>query len=88
MWSDGEPIVPSHTIDQATNGDFPWLEIQRSRCKSPIDVDLAALKHPPTTSVHDPQVSCVASNAPKQGVAHRRPCSNLVGSRVTLEGEV
>ena len=28
MWSDGEPIDPSPTIDQALNGGFPWLEIQ------------------------------------------------------------
>src|ERR1700709_20542 len=53
MWSDGEPIDPSPTIDQAINGGFPWLEIQCSRCKTPNDVDLAALKHPPTTFVHD-----------------------------------
>jgi hypothetical protein len=26
MWSDGEPIDPSPTIDQAINGGFPWLE--------------------------------------------------------------
>lgn len=53
MWSDGEPIDPSPTIDQATNGGFPWLEIRCARCKTPSDVDLAALKHPPTTFVHD-----------------------------------
>lgn len=28
MWSDGEPIDPSPTIDQAVNGGFPWLEIR------------------------------------------------------------
>jgi hypothetical protein len=27
MWSDGEPIDPSPTIDQAINGGFAWLEI-------------------------------------------------------------
>src|SRR5437899_114245 len=27
MSSDGEPIDPSPTIDQAVNGGFPWLEI-------------------------------------------------------------
>jgi hypothetical protein len=27
MWSDGEPIDPSPTVDQAINGGFPWLEI-------------------------------------------------------------
>jgi hypothetical protein len=26
MWSDGEPIDPSPTIEQAINGGFPWLE--------------------------------------------------------------
>src|SRR5207302_10028774 len=28
MWSDGEPIDPSPTIDQAVKGGFPWLEIK------------------------------------------------------------
>ena len=46
MWADGEPIDPSPTIDQAVNGGFPWLEIECSRCKTPSDVDLAALKPP------------------------------------------
>jgi phage FluMu protein Com len=53
MWSDGEPIDPSPTIDQAVNGGFAWLEIQCARCKTPSDVDLAAMTHPPTTFVHD-----------------------------------
>ena len=53
MWSDGEPIDPSPTIDQAVNGGFPWLEIRCARCKTPSDVDLAAMKHPPTIFVHD-----------------------------------
>jgi hypothetical protein len=52
MWSDGEPVDPSPTIDQAINGGFPWLEIRCARCKTPSDVDLAAMKHPPTTFVH------------------------------------
>jgi hypothetical protein len=53
MWSDGEPIDPSPTIDEAVNGGFPWLQIHCARCKTPGDVDLAAMKHPPTTFVHD-----------------------------------
>jgi hypothetical protein len=53
LWSDGEPIDPSPTVDQAVNGGFPWLEIRCARCKTPSDVDLAAMKHPPTTFVHD-----------------------------------
>jgi hypothetical protein len=53
MWSNGGPIDPSPTIDQAVNGGFPWLEIECSRCKTPRDIDLCALKRPPTTCVHD-----------------------------------
>ena len=53
MWSDGGPIDPSPTIDQAINGGFPWLEIKCSRCLTPRDVDLGALPHVPTTFVHD-----------------------------------
>src|SRR5258707_2284792 len=53
MSSDGEPIDPSPTIDQAVNGGVSWLEIQCARCKTESDVDLAAMKHPPTTFVHD-----------------------------------
>jgi hypothetical protein len=53
MWSVGEPIDPSPTIDQAINGGFPWLEIECSRCRTPRDVDLCALRRPPTTGVHD-----------------------------------
>ena len=40
MWSDGGPIDPSPTIDQAINGGFSWLEIKCSRCQTPRDVDL------------------------------------------------
>ena len=53
MWADGEPIDPSPTIDQAVNGGFPWLQIECSRCRAPSEVDLAALRHPSTTCVHD-----------------------------------
>jgi len=53
MWCDGGPIDPSPTIDQAINGGFPWLEIKCSRCNTPRDVDLAALRHVPTTCIHD-----------------------------------
>jgi hypothetical protein len=43
MWSDGGPIDPSPTVEQAINGGYPWLEIECSRCKTPRDVDLAVL---------------------------------------------
>src|ERR1700726_3485451 len=53
MWSDGEPIDPSPTIDQTVNGGFPWLEVQCGRGQCPGQVDLARMKPPPTTFVHD-----------------------------------
>ena len=75
MWSDGEPIDPSPTIDQAINGGFPWLEIQCSRCKTPSDVDLAAMKHPPTTFVHDLASRLRCSKCAKAG---KRPAATLL----------
>jgi hypothetical protein len=75
MWSDGEPIDPSPTIDQAINGAFAWLEIQCSRCKTPSDVDLAAMKHPPTTFVHDLASRLRCRKCAKAG---RRPSATLL----------
>jgi hypothetical protein len=75
MWSDGEPIDPSPTIDQAVNGGFSWLEIQCARCKSPSDVDLAAMKHPPTTFVHDLASRLRCRKCAKVG---RRPSATLL----------
>jgi hypothetical protein len=73
MWSDGEPIDPSPTIDQAVNGGFPWLEI---RCRAvPSDVDLAAMKHPPTTFVHDLASRLRRRKCAKAG---RRPSATLL----------
>src|SRR5258707_5190258 len=53
MWSDGEPIDPSPTIDQAINRRFPWLENQCSPLQIPNSVDLADLQHPPNHLRHD-----------------------------------
>jgi hypothetical protein len=75
MWSDGEQIDPSPTIDQAVNGGFPWLEIQCARCKTPSDVDLAAMKHPPTTFVHDLASRLRCRKCAKAG---RRPSATLL----------
>jgi hypothetical protein len=61
MWSDGSPIDLSPTILQAVNGGFPWLEIECSRCRTHRDVDLAALRRPPTTCVHDHGASAPAA---------------------------
>ena len=75
MWSDGGPIDPSATIDQAINGGFAWLEIQCSRCKTPSDVDLAAMKHPRTTFVHDLASRLRCRKCVKAG---RRPSATLL----------
>jgi phage FluMu protein Com len=75
MWSDVEPIDPSPTIDQAVNGGFPWLEIRCARCKTPSDVDLAAMKHPPTTIVHDLASRLRCRKCAKAG---RRPAATLL----------
>jgi hypothetical protein len=68
MWSGGEPI-------QAVNGSFPWLEIQCARCKMPSNVDLAAMKHPPTTFVHDLASRLRCRKCAKAG---RRPAATLL----------
>ncbi|MET4524049.1 hypothetical protein [Bradyrhizobium sp. JR18.2] len=75
MWVDGGPINPSPAIDQAVNGGYPWLEIECSRCKSKRDVDLAALRHPPTTFVHDLASRLRCSKCAK---ANRRPAATLL----------
>jgi phage FluMu protein Com len=74
-WADGEPIDPSPTIAQAINGGFARLEIRCSRCKTLSDVDLAEMKHPPTTFVHD-----LASRlrCRKCAEAGRRPAASLL----------
>jgi phage FluMu protein Com len=75
MWADGGPIDPSPTVDQAINGSFAALEIECSRCKSRRDVDLAALRHPPTTFVHDLASRLRCSKCAKAG---RRPPATLL----------
>lgn len=75
MWADGEPIDPSPTIDQAVNGGYAWIEIECSRCKTKRDVDMAALRHPPTTFVHDLASRLRCSNCAKAG---RRPAATLL----------
>jgi phage FluMu protein Com len=75
MWAGGEPIDPSPTIDQAVNGGYSWLEIECSRCKTKRDVDLAALRHPPTTCVHDLAGRLRCSKCAKAG---RRPSATLL----------
>ncbi|MHC2462459.1 hypothetical protein [Bradyrhizobium embrapense] len=75
MWADGEPIDPSPTIDQALNGGYPWIEIECSRCKTKRDVDLAALRRPSTTFIHDLASRLRCSKCAK---ANRRPSATLL----------
>jgi len=75
MWADGGPIDPSPSIDQAVNGGYTWLEIECSRCKTKRDVDLASLRHPPTTFVHDLASRLRCSKCAKAG---RKPSATLL----------
>jgi hypothetical protein len=75
MWADGGPVDPSPTVDQAINGGFTSLEIECSRCKTRRDVDLAALRHPPTTFVHDLASRLRCSKCSRAG---RRPSATLL----------
>lgn len=75
MWANGGPIDPSPTVDQAINGGHAWLEIECSRCKTKREVDLAALRHPPTTAVHDLASRLRCSKCTRAG---RRPAATLL----------
>src|ERR1700722_9911158 len=75
MWSDGGPIDPSPTVDQAINGGYPWLEIACSRCKAKRDVDLAALTHVSTTFVYDLVSRLVCQKCKSAG---KRPPTTLL----------
>lgn len=75
LWADGTPIDPSPTIDQAINGGYPWIEIECSRCRNKRDVDMAALRDPPTTFVHDLASRLRCSKCAK---ANRRPTATLL----------
>lgn len=75
MWADGGPIDPSPSIDQAVNGGYAWLEIECSRCKTKREVDLASLRHPSTTHVHDLASRLRCSKCAKAG---RRPFATLL----------
>jgi hypothetical protein len=53
---------------------FPWLEIQCARCKTPSDVDLAAMKHPPryvTDFIRDPKAGGCAVGVPPDNLGFR-----------------
>ena len=75
LWSDGGPIDPSPTIDQAINGGYSFLEIECSRCRARRDVDLAALRRPSTTFVHD-LAGCLVCQKCKG--AGKRPAATLL----------
>lgn len=53
MLSRGSLVDPSPTIVEALNGRCPWLEDQMLAVPHLRNVDLAALRRPTATSVHD-----------------------------------
>src|ERR1700679_1767831 len=54
---------------------YPCLEIQCARCKTPSDVDLTGMKHPPTTFVHDLASRLRCRKCARAG---RRPAATLL----------
>lgn len=62
-------------VDQAVNGGHSWLEIECSRCKAKREVDMAALRHAPTTAIHDLASRLRCSKCAKAG---RRPLATLL----------
>lgn len=76
MWADGEQIDPSPDDRPGRQMRlYPWLQIECSRCKTKRDVDLAALRHPATTFVHDLASRLRCSECAKAG---RRPAATLL----------
>jgi hypothetical protein len=75
MWSDGGPIDPSPTIDQAINGATHGLRLHARGASPPRDVDICALRRPPTTFVHDlaGRLVCVKCKS-----AGKRPAATLL----------
>ncbi|MCK1523046.1 hypothetical protein [Bradyrhizobium sp. 17] len=68
------PVDPSPMITQALNGGYPILELECSRCHNARTVDLAELRRPPTTFVHDLASRLVCSKCQKAG---KRPAATL-----------
>lgn len=64
MWSDGGPIDPSPTIEQAINGGYPWLEIECSRCKTPVIQESYAVSVLPVRACQGERRCCGALPAP------------------------
>ena len=78
-----QPITPPLT---KPSGCFPWLEIQCSWCKTPNDVDLAALKHPANdlrTQARKP--SALPQVHQDRAASFGDFCSSLPASRATFK---
>jgi hypothetical protein len=74
MRANGRPVDPSPFIEQAINGGDPMREIECSRCRTPRTVNLAELKRPATTYVHDLIGRLVCTKCRQ---ARKRPAARL-----------
>ena len=74
MWSDGEPIDPSPTIDQAINGGFPWLEIQMFTVQDP---ERCRSGSPQASADHVRARSCKPSALPQVRQSRTAPLRDL-----------
>lgn len=82
IWSDGSPIDPSPTIDQAINGG------SRGWCKAKRNVDLCVLRRVPTKCVYD-LTSLARLSEVHEGrqAARLRRCSSLCRASGTPQAE-
>lgn len=79
------PIDPSPYITQALNGGYPMLEIECSRCHTARTVDLAELKRPATTFVHDLAGRLVCTKCQKAGKRPAAALKQLAHRRRTID---
>jgi hypothetical protein len=47
----GGPAQPSPTIGQCLNGGYGWMEIERNRCKTRVNIPLDAIRGPRDTPI-------------------------------------
>jgi hypothetical protein len=47
----GGPAQPSPTIGQCLNGGYGWMEIERNRCKTRVNIPLDAIHGPRDTPI-------------------------------------
>ena len=78
--------TPRQQLTRRSTAAFPgWKSsVRGARPRTTSIWQPSSTRRPPSCTIL--QAVCAAASAPRPGGAPPRPCSNLVGSRVTLEG--